>query len=104
MLRKVITLILLMSCTLGAYTQSVSEWSEPFRNWHYHPNLVIPPNPDIPGYEDVEMTDVPTVFQIPGDELWYMSFIGFDGKGYQSFIAESKDGKRGIGLITSEKL
>ena len=37
------------------------------------------------------MTDVPTVFQLTMDEKWYMTFIGFDGNGYQSFIAESDD-------------
>ena len=37
------------------------------------------------------MTDVPTVFQIPGDPKWYMSYVGFDGGGYQSFVAESDD-------------
>ncbi|MCX6902073.1 MAG: hypothetical protein NTW03_01065 [Verrucomicrobia bacterium] len=36
-------------------------------------------------------TDVPTVYQIAGDPKWYMSFVGFDGKGYQSFVAESED-------------
>lgn len=85
----IIPLISLMVSPAEAQTNY--EWSEPYRNWHYHPDLVIPSNPDIPGYEEVKMTDVPTVFQIPGDELWYISFIGFDGKGYQSFIAESED-------------
>ncbi len=32
-----------------------------------------------------------TIFQLEGSEKWYMSFIGFDGNGYQSFIAESGD-------------
>lgn len=86
-----ILLIALVLCSLEIQAQPITEWSEPYRNWHYHPSLVVPPNPDIPGYEEVKMTDVPTVFQIPGDDLWYMSFIGFDGQGYQSFIAESKD-------------
>ncbi len=70
---------------------SVKKWSEEFRSWKHHPDLVIPADPKIIGYEDVKMTDVPTVFQIPGNNKWYMSFIGFDGKGYQSFISESED-------------
>lgn len=70
---------------------AVKEWSEPYRNWHYRPDLVIPAKPGIEGFEDVYMTDVPTVFQLPGNPEWYMSFIGYDGKGYQSFIAESSD-------------
>jgi len=71
--------------------KQVKEWSAPFRNWHYYPDHVIPVSPHIQGYEDILMTDVPTVFQIPGSNRWYMSFIGFDGHGYQSFIAESED-------------
>lgn len=71
--------------------KTVAAWSEPFKNWHYHPELVIPANPGIRGFEEVRMTDVPTVFQIKGNDSWYMTFIGFDGQGYQSFIAESND-------------
>jgi predicted GH43/DUF377 family glycosyl hydrolase len=37
------------------------------------------------------MTDVPTVYQIPGDEKYYMTFVGFDGSCYQSFVAETAD-------------
>ena len=71
--------------------ETIQAWSAPFRGWHYYPDHVILPAPMIPGYESVKMTDVPTVFQIPGDPKWYMSFIGFDGNGYQSFVAESDD-------------
>ena len=70
---------------------SVEAWSKKFLGWHYWPEHVIPARPNIPGFKDVYMTDVPTVYQIPGDEKWYMSFIGFDGRGYQSFVAESTD-------------
>ena len=69
----------------------LAKWSAPYRGWHYHPDHVIAAKPGIEGYGDVTMTDVPTVFQIPGDPKWYLSFIGFDGKGYQSFVAESED-------------
>lgn len=71
--------------------ETIAAWSAPWRGWHYYPERVLSPAPDIPGHPGVEKTDVPTVFQIPGDERWYMSFIGFDGRGYQSFIAESTD-------------
>ena len=70
---------------------TVKQWSAPYRHWHYNPDHVISPTPNIKGIDDIRMTDVPTVFQLPGDKTWYMSFIGFDGKGYQSFIAESDD-------------
>ena len=70
--------------------ETLAAWSAPYRNWHYHPDHVIPANPNIAGY-NISLTDVPTVFQIPGDPKWYMTFVGFDGGGYQSFIAESTD-------------
>lgn len=77
------------SATIDAAT--LKKWSAPFRGWYYHPEHVIAGNPKIPGFENVITTDVPTVFQLPDDDRWYMSFIGFDGKGYRSFIAESED-------------
>jgi len=70
---------------------TVKKWAEPYRGWHYHPDHVIPAQPGIEGFEDVDKTDCPTVFQLPDDPKWYMSFIGFDGRGYQSFVGESDD-------------
>ncbi len=70
---------------------TLKKWSAPYRGWHYHPHHVIPAKPGIKGFEKVQKTDVPTVFQVPGDRKWYMTFIGFDGNGYQSFVAESDD-------------
>ncbi|MBK8505750.1 MAG: hypothetical protein IPL46_28260 [Saprospiraceae bacterium] len=71
--------------------KTMAKWSEPYRNWYYYSDHVVPPRPNIVGFEDVKMTDVPTIFQIAGNAKWYMTFIGFDGTGYQSFIAESTD-------------
>jgi hypothetical protein len=71
--------------------ETVQAWSSPFRGWHYHPGHVIPAEPGIAGFSGVHMTDVPTVFQLPGDPNYYMSFVGFDGRGYQTFIARSGD-------------
>ncbi len=71
--------------------ETVKQWSAPYRKWHYYPDHVIPNKPAIKGYEGITSTDVPTVFQLPDDKKWYMTFIGFDGKGYQSFVAESDD-------------
>jgi predicted GH43/DUF377 family glycosyl hydrolase len=71
--------------------ETVKKWSEPYRNWYHYPDHVIPARPNIAGFEDINKTDVPTVFQLEGENRWYMSFIGFDGKGYQSFIAQSED-------------
>ncbi len=70
---------------------TVKKWSAPYRNWHYYPDHVVPGKPEIKGFEKVFKTDVPTVFQLKGDDKWYMTFIGFDGQGYQSFVAESDD-------------
>ena len=75
----------------GIDTATVKKWSAPYRGWHYYPDHVIPAQPNVKGYEKVKATDVPTVFQLPGDKKWYMTFIGFDGTGYQSFVAESDD-------------
>ncbi len=70
---------------------TLDRWSAPYRNWHYYPDHVISSKPKIPGHEQFNNTDVPTVFQLPGKDTWYMSFIAFDGKGYCSFVAESED-------------
>jgi predicted GH43/DUF377 family glycosyl hydrolase len=72
-------------------TKTVAAWSAPYRNWHYQPDHVIPGEPAIEGHAGVKGIDVPAVYQLPGDDTWYMSFIGFNGKGYQSFVAESSD-------------
>jgi len=72
-------------------SQDIHEWSMKYRGWQHHADHVIKPDVSFLGFEGIQMTDVPTVYQLPGDELFYMSFIGFDGVGYQSFIAESTD-------------
>jgi predicted GH43/DUF377 family glycosyl hydrolase len=68
---------------------TLQAWSAPFRNWHYWPTHVIPSRPVLPGATNILGTDVPTVFQIPGDEKFYLSFVAFDGTGYQSYLADS---------------
>jgi beta-xylosidase len=71
---------------------TLDAWSAPFRGWHYRPDHVIPEDPKIPGHETFRNTDVPCVYQLPGQpEKWYMSFIAFNGQGYNSFVAESSD-------------
>jgi predicted GH43/DUF377 family glycosyl hydrolase len=67
-------------------------WSAPFRGWRYAADPVIASDLKIPGYEPFHNFDAPTVYQIPGKPgTWFMSFIGFNGKGYNSFVAESTD-------------
>jgi len=72
--------------------ETLDRWSAPYRGWHYWPDHVIPAEPKIPGHEEFRNTDVPCVYQLPGQrDKWYMSFIAFDGHGYNSFVAESDD-------------
>jgi len=66
---------------------TLDQWSQPFRNWYYHPGYVIPPNPD--NGLGFQMTDCPLVWR-KGDE-WRMFYTGFEGKGYQTAQAVSKD-------------
>lgn len=70
---------------------TIEKWSAAYRNWYYWPGHVISFQPGINGFEGFGNTDVPTIYQLPGDEKWYMSFIAFNGKGYNSFLAESDD-------------
>ncbi len=71
---------------------TIDKWSKPYRNWHYWPEHLITAEPKVPGHEDFKNTDCPCVFQLPGQEKkWYMSYIGFNGKGYNSFVCESTD-------------
>lgn len=69
---------------------TLDRWAAPFRGWHYHPDHVIPAQPKIPGHEAFHSTDVPCVYQLPDQpDRWFMSFIAFNGHGYNSFVAES---------------
>lgn len=69
---------------------TLDQWAAPYRGWQYWPDHVIPAEPKIPGAEEFQSTDVPCVYQLPGDSSkWLMSFIAFNGKGYNSFVAES---------------
>ncbi len=72
--------------------ETMDQWSAPYRGWHYWPDHVISAQPKIAGHEKFENTDVPCVYQVPGEpDKWYMSFIAFNGQGYNSFVAESTD-------------
>lgn len=72
--------------------ETLDRWTAPYRGWHYYPDPIIPAAPKIPGFEAFVNTDVPCVYQLPGrPDRWYMSFIAFNGRGYNSFVAESTD-------------
>lgn len=69
---------------------TLDRWSAPFRGWHYYPDPIIPSDFVIPGHEKFHSYDVPTVYQLPGRPgKWFMSLIGFNGRGYNSFVVES---------------
>jgi predicted GH43/DUF377 family glycosyl hydrolase len=94
-------LFFLVLCSFSMFSQEFSEqidyatlveWSKPYRGWHYYSDPVIDSDYNIPDYNDFHSFDVPAVYQLneqPG--IWYMSFIGYNGLGYNSFVAESKD-------------
>jgi len=72
--------------------EALDMWSAPYRAGHYWPEHIIPAEPNIPGYEKFQNTDVPCVYQLRGHpDKWFMSFIAFNGQGYNSFVAESTD-------------
>jgi alpha-L-fucosidase len=69
---------------------TLDAWSTPYRGWHYYADPIIPSDFKMTGYEKFHSFDVPTVYQLPGQPgKWFMSFIGFDGQGYNSFVVES---------------
>ncbi|MDR0844624.1 MAG: hypothetical protein LBN71_05325, partial [Tannerella sp.] len=69
-----------------------ARWSSPYRGWKYYPDPVIPSDLKIPGADGFHNYDVPCIYQLEGKpDVWYMSFIGFNGQGYNSFVAESSD-------------
>jgi hypothetical protein len=82
--------IMMLSCnsdnkSIVIDEETLDKWSAPYRGWYYYPEPVIPSDFRIPGHEDFQSFDVPTVFQLPGQpEKWFMSFIGFNGYGYIS--------------------
>ena len=72
--------------------ETLNKWSAPYRGWYYQPGYVIESQPKIPGYEKFHNTDAPCVYQLPGQpDKWFMSFLAFNGQGYNSFVAESTD-------------
>lgn len=76
----------------GIDSATLDQWSAPFRGWHYEAEHLIPAEPGIPGYETFRSPDVPCVYQLPDQpDRWFMSFIAFNGQGYNSFVAESTD-------------
>ncbi|MDR1493656.1 MAG: hypothetical protein LBT05_13180 [Planctomycetaceae bacterium] len=73
-------------------SETLKKWSEPYRGWKYHPDPIIPSDYKIPGLENFHNYDCPCVYQLKDKlDLWYMAFIGFNGKGYNSFVVESED-------------
>ena len=104
MTSSVVKLLAIACVLLGSFVGAMAEpaparidratldrWAAPYRGWHYYPKLIISARPEIPGHEAFNNTDVPTVYQLPGESGWHMSFIAFNGKGYNSFVVDSDD-------------
>ncbi|MFZ4395211.1 MAG: hypothetical protein ACOYOU_06230 [Kiritimatiellia bacterium] len=69
---------------------TLDAWTAPYRGWHYYSKAIIPANLEIPGHEKFHSFDVPAVYQLPDQPgRWFLSFIGFNGQGYNSFVTES---------------
>ena len=68
--------------------ETVSKWSAPYRGWHYRPDHVIPPEPNIPGY-DAQFASDPKVFR-DGDH-WVMLYFGVGKDGAHVMFAGSRD-------------
>lgn len=66
---------------------TLDQWAEPFRNWSYYPEWIIPPSPK--DGNNFQSVDCPLVWKL-GNE-WQMWYTGFDGKGYQTGHAVSSD-------------
>jgi predicted GH43/DUF377 family glycosyl hydrolase len=82
----------LQESSAAIHAETLEQWSKPYRGWHYYPDPVIPSDYKISGAEDFHSYDVPCVYQLEGKpDTWFMSFIGFNGKGYNSFVVESAD-------------
>jgi hypothetical protein len=83
---------LFLYCVWSAYTvvsaASVSQdqadsWSNRFRNWSYYPTYVNKPS---------KFTDCAQVWQAESDtDLYRMSFLVYDGIGYETHLATSTD-------------
>lgn len=66
---------------------TVQQWAQPYQNWHYYPEYVVPPSPN--DGLNFKSVDCPLVWR-RGDE-WVMWYTGFDGAGYQTAEATSVD-------------
>jgi len=66
---------------------TLDRWAAPFRGWHYYPDFVLPPSPD--DGLNFEKVDCPLVWR--QDDEWRLFYTGFDGIGYQTAMARSRD-------------
>lgn len=73
----------LAACTSMA--QSQQEMAEVYQSAQtpYKYGLVVTPK------DETHMTDCPTVFRM--NDRWYMTYVIFDGKGYETWLSESDD-------------
>ncbi|MBR0038265.1 MAG: hypothetical protein IJP70_11600 [Bacteroidales bacterium] len=71
--------------TFISVAQTQQEMAEVFREAQtpYKYGLVVVPK------DEHHMTDCPTVFRM--NDRWYMTYVIFDGKGYETWLSESDD-------------
>eukprot|EP01049_Picozoa_sp_SAG25_P000547 SAG25_NODE_19_length_23408_cov_10.997040_31_plen_343_part_01 len=65
-----------------------------YRNWTYHPEWVIPPScldPATCPRVSRNFTDIAQAWRVPGEQTWRMTYTFFDGVGYQTAMATSRD-------------
>lgn len=69
-------------------SRAATDQVAPYRTPYKYPKLVIGAS-GVPGSFDEKAVDCPFVFSANG--RFYLTYVGFDGTGYQTGIAESKD-------------
>ncbi|HEY5583034.1 MAG TPA: hypothetical protein VIK78_00910 [Ruminiclostridium sp.] len=67
----------------------INKWSSKFHGWYHYPEHLI--STQLADGMEFKSVDCPLVFQIEGDNKWYMFYTGFEGVGYQTMLVSSKD-------------
>ena len=83
-MKRILSFLLSVTATLSvAQTQQEMQAVYDEAQTPYKYGLVVTPK------DDTHMTDCPTVFRL--NDRWYMTYVIFDGKGYETWLSESED-------------
>jgi hypothetical protein len=90
MKRMILTLLLCLSYLITYAQQAVPQdvmenIYQEIKTPYKYGLVLLPPDPS-------DMMDSPTIFK--EGNTWYMTYIIFDGRGYETYIASSKDSGR----------